>query len=384
MLDDYQLVEDGELVNQFINSFLQAADENVHLMVSSRRLLTLSDMPLLVARNQVGGLSFEEISFTSREIQELLLKNYHITITDKSADEITQQTEGWITGLLLSTQLLEDEIGERIRTARVSGVNLYDYMAQQVFEQQPEEIRLFLLRTSILEEYDAQRCKRVIGKALKITESWQSLIDQVMIRNLFVLPVGDTDDLWLRYHHLFRDFLQARMRKERPEETVAITIALADDFADHQDWEQAFVLYKQVRAMDKMLNLVEKAGPAMVTGGKLLTLKEWMAALPPDIATSRPSLLSLQAAILVNSGEVDQGVQLFTKVIDRLLENNEPEHVETLALSLIRRAVALQIQGDLQKSMADNQNAIDILDEFPEYGLIKAEALRNIGCDPLL
>ena len=51
--------------------------------------------------------------------------------------------------------------------------------------------------------------------------------------------------------------------------------------------------------MDKMLNLVEKAGPAMVTGGKLLTLKEWMAALPPDIATSRPSLLSLQAAILV-------------------------------------------------------------------------------------
>ena len=379
MLDDYQLVEDGELVNQFINSFLQAADENVHLMVSSRRLLTLSDMPLLVARNQVGGLSFEEISFTSREIQELLLKNYHITITDKSADEITQQTEGWITGLLLSTQLLEDEIGERIRTARVSGVNLYDYMAQQVFEQQPEEIRLFLLRTSILEEYDAQRCKRVIGKALKITESWQSLIDQVMIRNLFVLPVGDTDDLWLRYHHLFRDFLQARMRKERPEETVAITIALADDFADHQDWEQAFVLYKQVRAMDKMLNLVEKAGPAMVTGGKLLTLKEWMAALPPDIATSRPSLLSLQAAILVNSGEVDQGVQLFTKVIDRLLEDNEPEHVETLALSLIRRAVALQIQGDLQKSMADNQNAIDILDEFPEYGLIKAEALRNIG-----
>ncbi|MBG0770889.1 MAG: tetratricopeptide repeat protein, partial [Anaerolineaceae bacterium] len=379
MLDDYQLVEDGELVNQFINSFLQAADENVHLMVSSRRLLTLSDMPLLVARNQVGGLSFEEIAFTSLEIQELLLKNYHITISDKSAEEITQQTEGWITGLLLSTQLLEDEIGERIRTARVSGVNLYDYMAQQVFEQQPEEIQLFLLRTSILEEYDAQRCKRVIGKALKITESWQSLIDQVMLRNLFVLPVGDTGDLWLRYHHLFRDFLQTRMRKERPEETIAITIALADDFADHQDWEQAFVLYKQVRAVDEMLNLVEKAGPAMVTGGKLLTLKEWMAALPPDIATSRPSLLSLQAAILVNSGEMDQGVQLFTKVIDRLLEDNDPAHVETLALSLIRRAVALQIQGDLQKSLADNQNAIDLLDEFPEYGLIKAEALRNIG-----
>ena len=379
MLDDYQLVEDSEAVNQFINSFLQSADENVHLMVSSRRLLTLSDMPLLVARNQVGGLSFEEISFTANEIQELLLKNYHLTVSDQSAEEITQQTEGWITGLLLSTQLLDDEIGERIRTARVSGVDLYDYMAQQVFEQQPEEIKSFLLRSSILEEYDAQRCKRVIGKALKITESWQSLIDQVMMRNLFVLPVGDSDDLWLRYHHLFRDFLQTRMRAERPDETVAITVALADDFTAQEDWEQAFVLYKQVRATEKMLDLVEKAGPAMVSGGKLITLKEWMAALPPDIATSRPSLLSLQAAILVNTGEVEQGIQLFTQVIDRLLEDNNPDNVEVLALSLIRRSVALQIQGNLQKSLADNQNAIDILDEFSEYGLIKAEALRNIG-----
>ena len=379
MLDDYQLVEDGEMVNQFINSFLQAADENVHLMVSSRRLLTLSDMPLLVARNQVGGLSFEEISFTANEIQELLLKNYHLTVSDKSAEEITQQTEGWITGLLLSTQLLDDEIGERIRTARVSGVNLYDYMAQQVFEQQPPEIQSFLLRSSILEEYDAQRCKRVIGKALKITESWQSLIDQVMVRNLFVLPVGDSDDLWLRYHHLFRDFLQTRMRAERPEETVAITIALADDFADQEDWEQAFVLYKQVRAVDKMLALVEKAGPTMVTGGKLLTLKEWMAALPPDIATSRPSLLSLQAAILVNGGEVEQGIQLFTKVIDRLLVSDDQDDGEVLSLTLIRRAVTYRMQGNIQNSMTDIRMALEILELRPELGLIRAEALRNLG-----
>ncbi len=384
VLDDYQLVEDSDIVNQFINRFIQDADENCHLMVSSRRLLTLSDMPLLVARNQVGGLSFEEIAFTSNEIQELLLKNYHLTISDKSAEDITYQTEGWITGLLLSTQLLDDEIGERIRLARVSGVNLYDYMAQQVFEQQPEDIQQFLLRTSILEEYDADRCKRVIGKALKVTEPWQALIDKVMIRNLFVLPVGDSGELWLRYHHLFRDFLQSRMRTERPEETVTITIALADDFARQQDWEQAFVLYKQAGAMDKMISLVEQSGPAMVTGGKLVTLKEWMAALPPDIATSRPSLLSLQAAILVSGGEVEQGIHLFTQVIDRLLAEDGEDNVEVLSLSLIRRAVTYRMQGDFQMSLADNRKALDILEKHPEYGLIRAEALTELWRNTLL
>lgn len=377
VLDDYHLVEESEEVNQFVNRFLQDVDENCHLMVSSRRLLTLSDMPLLVARNQVGGLSFEEIAFSSAEIQALLLQNYHITINDKSAEEITQQTEGWITGLLLSTQLLDETIGERIRVARVSGVGLYDYMAQQVFEQQTEQVQDFLLWTSILEEFSTDQCKRVIGKALEIKQPWQELMDKVMLRNLFVLPVGEEGHLWLRYHHLFRDFLQDRMRRERPEETELITIALADDYARQEDWEHAFVLYQQVNAQDKMVGLVEAAGPAMLTGGRLVTLKTWLAALPPDLATSRPSLISLQAAILVSTGEVDQGILLFSEVIERLSEEDFDD--EVLILSLNRRAVTYRLLGDYEKSLDDNRRALKILEKKPELGRIKAEALRNLG-----
>jgi len=378
ILDDYHLVEESEEVNQFINRFLQDVDENCHLMVSSRRLLTLSDMPLLVAHNQVGGISFEEVSFSAEEIQELLLQNYHITINDKSAEEITQQTEGWITGLLLSTHLIDESIGERIRVARVSGVGLYDYMAQQVFEQQPPTIQDFLLQTSILEEFSVDLCKRVIGKALKIKQPWQALMDKLMVRNLFVLPVSEEGQLWLRYHHLFRDFLQDRMRRERPEETETITIALADDYTRQEDWEHAFVLYQKVQATDKMVNLVEASGPAMLTGGKLVTLKAWIAALPPEIAISRPSLLSLQAAILASTGEVDQGILLFSEVIDQL-SDEDADNAEVLILSLIRRAVTYRMMGDYSKSLEDNARAIKILENKPELGKIKAEALRNLG-----
>jgi len=222
-----------------------------------------------------------EISFSAEEIQALLLKNYHLTISDESAAGITEQTEGWITGLLLSTHLLDDEIGERIRVARVSGVGLYEYLAQQVFDNQPQTIKDFMLRTSILEEFNVDRCQRVIGEALEIDNPWHDLMDTLIVRNLFVFSVGEGTDFWLRYHHLFRDFLQTRMRHERPEETKKLTIALADDFAWQRDWEHSFVLYRQA------------------TSGQLLTLKSWMNDLPPEIVTSRPSLISLQAAILI-------------------------------------------------------------------------------------
>ncbi len=93
-----------------LNHLLLNLDENCHLIISSRRLLTLPDMPLLVARNEVGGISYEEIAFSAEEIQSLLLRNYQVNITEQSAEEISTITEGWITGLLLSTQLLGEEI----------------------------------------------------------------------------------------------------------------------------------------------------------------------------------------------------------------------------------------------------------------------------------
>ncbi|MEA3325836.1 MAG: tetratricopeptide repeat protein [Chloroflexota bacterium] len=377
VLDDYHLIEESDSITQFINHFLQDVDENCHLFISSRRLLTLSDMPLLVARNQVGGISFEEISFSAEEIQALLLKNYHLTISDESAVGITEQTEGWITGLLLSTHLLDDEIGERIRVARVSGVGLYEYLAQQVFDNQPQTIKDFMLRTSILEEFDVGRCQRVIGEALQIDCPWRDLMDKLIVRNLFVFSVGEGTDFWLRYHHLFRDFLQTRMRHERPEETRKLTIALADDFAVQRDWEHSFVLYSQVNAVEKMVSLIEQAGPEMVTSGQLLTLKAWMNDLPPEIVHARPSLISLQAAILIGLGDVKEGIDLLDEVIDKLLETNSDK--ETLTLSLIRRAIAYRIFGEYEKSKVDSQSAIELLKDTPELGLIRAEAMRILG-----
>jgi len=126
-----------------------------------------------------------------------------------------------------------------------------------------------------------------------------------------------------------------------------------------------------------MIKLVEEAGPAMVTGGKLLTLKEWMAALPPEIATSKASLLSLQGAILMSTGEVNQSIILLTEVIDRLAEDESD--IEILSLSLNRRTVAYRMLGDYQNSLIDNRRVLSILNGIASLGKLRAEALRNLG-----
>jgi ATP/maltotriose-dependent transcriptional regulator MalT len=73
VLDDYHFVDDVEDIGYFVNQFIRQMDENCHVVIASRSLLTLPDLPLLVARSQVIGLSFDELAFRADEIQSLVL-----------------------------------------------------------------------------------------------------------------------------------------------------------------------------------------------------------------------------------------------------------------------------------------------------------------------
>ena len=56
ILDDYHLINDVPVIRNFLGRFLQLVDENCHLVISSRTLTQLPDLPLMVARDMVGGL----------------------------------------------------------------------------------------------------------------------------------------------------------------------------------------------------------------------------------------------------------------------------------------------------------------------------------------
>ena len=375
IVDDYHLVENNRDVNYFINRFLLLVDENCHLIISSRRLLPLPDMPLLVARSMVGGLGFEELAFRPDEIKKYYLQNHKLILTEQEADAFAHLTEGWITGLVLSTQVVNGKVTTRFQAKNVSGVGLYDYLAQQVLDHQSQTLKRFLYRSSLLEEYDVSLCEEVIGKALNIEEDWQSLMDAVQRNNLFVLPVVE-EKIWLRYHHLFRDFLHHRILREFPEEAQAIQIRLAEYYQQRGDWERAYLIYERMGNKELMAKMLETAGAILVQSGRLLTLQTWLEQLPDPLVDKSAGLLSLQGAVKVMLGDAKEGIELLNRSIEMLPSG---ENILNMGLTYLRRSGAFRMVGEYRQALEDAEKAMEICESQPEMAFIRASAFHSKG-----
>ena len=375
VLDDFHLVDDVEPITYFINRFIQLVDENCHLILSSRSLTDLPELTLLVAREQVGGLSFSDLSFRAEEIQALLAQNQQIHLSDEEARRLVETTEGWVTGLQFTDPNFVHGKGAVHRSPSTTvGVNVFDYLGRQVLERQPEWLQLFLLRSSLLEEFDAALCESVLASFYPSRQDWAGIINTIVQRNLFALPVGIKGQ-WLRYHHLFRDFLQERFRSEQPGEVSLILQRLAQYQEAHGNWEKAYQLYKQLGDFDSLVNLVERAGVPMYQNAKL-TLDSWLKDTPPSLLQRRPRLLSLRGAIEIAKSNMSDGIDLFNSAINIFRgEHNTAD----LGVALVRRGNAYRFLGNYEDAFRDADEAMKLIGADDDSQLVFADALRIKG-----
>ena len=374
VLDDYHLISDVPAIQNFISRFLQLVDENCHLIISSRALTQMPDLPLMIARDLVGGLDLVELAFRVDEIQALFAQNYNMHLPEDKAQELVEETEGWITGLQLSSLGITQGMADRLRVARAAGVGLFDYLGQQVLDQQPEEIRFFLLRSSLLEEFNAALCEKVLGELYPERKKWGHWIDLVIRRNLFALPI-ELESGWVRFHHLFRDFLQDRLYKEHPEEIPPILQKIAQAYEVLGEWEKAYHVQKRLEDTDALAGLIERAAPHLMSHA-LVTLDTWLKELPPSTLSARPGILSIRGIILQMKGYSSDGLKLLDKAETVFRKINDSNG---LASTLVRRATVYRFLGDYTTALQDANEALHLTESSDQMQSIYALALREKG-----
>src|SRR6266508_3852126 len=189
----------------------------MHLMIATREDLQLP-LARLRARGQLTELRTADLRFTPSEAAGL---HHQVMDLDLSAEEVTAletRTEGWIAGLQLAALSMQgrEDVARFVRAFAGNNRYIVDYLVGEVLQRQPERVRSFLLQTSILDRLAGPLCDAVTGR-----DGGKSMLEALDRANLFLVPLDD-QRRWYRYHHLFADVLQTRLRDEQPGHAAAL------------------------------------------------------------------------------------------------------------------------------------------------------------------
>ena len=150
-----------------------------------------------------------------------------LQLTAQDVAALEERTEGWIAALQLAALSMQgrDDVAGFIAGFAGDDRYIVDYLVEEVVQRQPDQVRTFLLHTSILARLNGPLCDAVTGQ-----DGGKAMLEALDRGNLFLVPLDDRRR-WYRYHHLFADVLQARLLDEQPDLVAELHRRASDWYA---------------------------------------------------------------------------------------------------------------------------------------------------------
>jgi LuxR family transcriptional regulator, maltose regulon positive regulatory protein len=346
VLEDYHLITNPVLHN-LVDYLIANAPPGFHLLISTR-----SDPPLALARLRVRGELVEfrqsDLRFAAGEVSEWLDRALP-GLSSESIRLLSEKTEGWAAAVQIALSSLAgkdvEAAGRFIEELSGSHRFVFDYLAEEVFRQQPPEIQQFLLYTAVLSQMDAQVCAALPG----VSHS-QATLDYLEQHNLFVVSL-DEKRHWYRYHHLFRDFLLAKLRREQPQQARTLERAAGayyeQSFRTIAELEASFLHYRQGEEMTAAARVLAAFAPEYIERGRVEVLQRYLGTFPVEAARAHPELLLYHGDVLRRVGQAGAAVNRYEDARVAFATRGDAAGI---CRSLTELAEAARLQGDYRRA----------------------------------
>ncbi|MDX1416656.1 MAG: hypothetical protein R3293_20820, partial [Candidatus Promineifilaceae bacterium] len=366
VLDDYHLIE-NQAVHHILAFILENQPPTLHLVILTRAdpLLPLAR---LRARGQMIELRKDDLRFTTAEATHFLNQVMSLDLNAHQVRELEKQTEGWIAGLQLAALSMQNRHDIPGFIDSFSGTHRYilDYLADEVLQQRPQGTRDFLLQTSILERLSAPLCNALTGQT-----NAQRILEQLEQANLFTFPLDDSRQ-WFRYHRLFAELLQHKLRVQG-EPLPAALHRRAGSWYEHHGYT-ADAIHHVLAAEDwgRAAQLIDQAAESMLKGGQSITLIDWCRQLPSGVIDAAPDLgLSYTWALLL-VGRLPEAARNLSKI-----ETQVQDTPKLVGQTAAAQAFLAREQGDHVQVIAKSQQALSLLP--PTDRVSRGNITLNLG-----
>jgi LuxR family maltose regulon positive regulatory protein len=312
VLDDYHVIDVRD-VQDGMAFLLEHLPPQIHVVIGSRADPVLP-LARLRGRGELVEVRAADLRFTPGEAAAYLNGAMGLVLTAADVAALEGRTEGWIAALQLAALSLQ---GRKDVAAFIDGFAgddryIVDFLAEEVLQRQPGHVQQFLLQTSILDRLSGPLCDAVTGQ-----DGGKAKLAALERGNLFLVPLDDRRR-WYRYHQLFADVLQARLRDEQPDDVPDLHRRASAWYEQNDEPSEAIRHALAAQDFERAADLVELAIPAMLRSRQEAAVLGWLELLPDEVVRVRPVLSVGFAGALLAGGEFE-GVEARLRDAERWL-----------------------------------------------------------------
>jgi LuxR family transcriptional regulator, maltose regulon positive regulatory protein len=385
-LDDYHVI-DAAAIHEAVTFLLDNLPPHVTLAMTTR-----ADPPLPLSRLRARGELVEvragDLRFTTDEAEVFLNEVMELHLDPALVAALEARTEGWAAGLQLAALSARTHAGATDGPGDVAGFVeafsgshrfVLDYLVEEVLDRQPDEVRAFLLDTSVLDQLAGGLCDALTGRS-----DGQSMLETLERENLFVVPLDD-ERRWYRYHHLFADALRARLAARHADRVGELHAAASRWLAENGLLGDAVPHAIAAGDHEHTADLVELTVADLRRRRQDRTLREWLGALPDDVVRRRPLLAMVLGWSRLSAGDFD-GVEAWLDAAEAALDTTPPSTIPTAAslaeaardregelrslpaMAAVYRGSVAQARADVDGTVAHARRALALAgpeDHFP-------------------
>lgn len=360
ILEDYHWVRDSHEINQAVGFWIQNLSVYTHMMITSRATPDLQ-LSRLIAGRQAFDINEKHLAFTPEEIGILYRDIFDISLSDDTLALLCRKTDGWATGLILFNYMLQGKSKDEInwQLERLQGGNriLYTYLEENIYYFLPRQTSEFLIRTAILSRLEVDFCNELLQ-----IDNAGVILTELEQKHLFTFGLGESKDAFY-YHHLFKDFLVAKLKRELDTDAVQhLHQKAALLWENRQAFEEAIDHYLFAGLYEKACVLLDQIGRQLIRHGRLNHFLSYYARLPESVVEKRPWVLYQYGRALELSGKTQAAVTSFETAQKLFQTGSISKGVE---FSLNRLATIYYVIGDYNKAEGKFKMLLDRVRNMP-------------------
>jgi LuxR family maltose regulon positive regulatory protein len=311
ILDEFHRAR-SQAVDEVVEMLIEHGRGQLHVLVSGRSRPQLH-VSALLARGMATLLQAGDLALSLEQAAQIIGPD----VSPADLALLHARTEGWAVALQLARLWLERGRHRPDALKEFSGrtSEMTDYLAEQIIDDLPGDLREFLLETSILERFDAALANEVRGRS-----DSQVLLERLQSFDALLVSLDDARE-WFRFHPLFADFLSQRLKRDPAQRFATLHRRAARALAALGDLAEAVQHAKAADDTALAVSLTREAGGwELILSKGIGYARSLLKIFDPQTIRSHSTLRFTQAYLDIKLGRFAAARELLSLTADSASE----------------------------------------------------------------